>query len=85
MSSNTAPETSDQILDVKGLNCPLPILRTKALLHKMQAGETLHVQATDPMSVVDFRAYCARSGHELLHYGETDGIFEFYIRCQPAE
>lgn len=84
MSSTTPPENTDQVLDVKGLNCPLPILRTKAMLHKMQDGETLHVQATDPMSVVDFRAYCARSGHDLLHYAESDGVFEFYIRRTAA-
>jgi tRNA 2-thiouridine synthesizing protein A len=72
---------SDELLDVKGLNCPLPILKTKATLRNMSEGQVLHVLATDPMSVIDFRAYCARFGHDLLHYGETDGVFEFYIRC----
>ena len=56
----------DQTLDAKGLNCPLPILKTKVLLNKMKAGEILYVEATDPHSVIDFEAYCARTDHELL-------------------
>ena len=71
----------DQILDAKGMNCPLPILKTKLLLNKMHAGEVLHVQATDPHSVVDFEAYCARTRHELIKVIEEEKLFEFYIRC----
>jgi len=70
----------DQILDAKGLNCPLPILKTKVLLNKMQAGEILYVEATDPHSVIDFEAYCARTDHELLNIEEEEKHFKFYIR-----
>lgn len=71
----------DHSLDAKGLNCPLPVLKTKVQLNRMQAGEILYVEATDPHSVIDFEAYCARSGHELLLTNETDeGVFEFFIR-----
>ncbi len=70
----------DQILDAKGLNCPLPILKTKVLLNKMQAGEILYVEATDPQSVIDFEAYCARTEHELLNIEEEERLFKFYIR-----
>ena len=70
----------DQILDAKGLNCPLPILKTKVLLNKMQAGEILYVEATDPHSVIDFEAYCARTDHELLNIEEEEKLFKFYIR-----
>ncbi len=72
---------ADQNLDAKGLNCPLPILKTKVLLNKMQPGEILHVEATDPHSVVDFEAYCARTKHELLKYIKSNNVFEFYIKC----
>ena len=44
----------DRDLDVKGLNCPLPILRTKKTLSEMSSGAVLHVLATDPGSVRDF-------------------------------
>ncbi len=70
----------DQILDAKGLNCPLPILKTKVLLNKMQAGEILYVEATDPHSVIDFEAYCARTDHKLLNIEEEEKLFKFYIR-----
>ena len=71
---------SDQTLDAKGLNCPLPVLKAKLALSKMQAGEILHVEATDPHSVIDFEAYCARTGHEIIHTRETDGVIDFLIR-----
>jgi len=67
-------------LDAKGLNCPLPILKTKVVLNKMQPGEILFVEATDPHAEVDFEAYCARSRHELIRVNQTGDIYEFYIR-----
>ena len=70
----------DRILDAKGLNCPLPVLKTKVLLNKMQAGEILYVEATDPHSVIDFEAYCARTNHKLLKIQEEEKLFKFYIR-----
>lgn len=70
----------DRVLDVKGLNCPLPILRTKLVLAEMAPGDVVHVLATDPHSVLDFRAYCARTGHELVHLEQGPELFEFYVR-----
>ncbi|MEK7711476.1 MAG: sulfurtransferase TusA family protein, partial [Pseudomonadota bacterium] len=46
----------DKELDARGLNCPLPILRTKKFLQEMGAGQTLRIIATDPGSVKDFQA-----------------------------
>lgn len=70
----------DETLDASGLNCPLPILKTKVMLNKMQPGQIIHVLSTDPHSVIDFEAYCARTDHELLEEYKTDGIYGFYIR-----
>lgn len=70
----------DQILDAKGLNCPLPILKAKVLLNKMQAGEILYVEATDPHSIIDFEAYCARTNHKLLNIEEDADLIKFYIQ-----
>ena len=70
----------DQILDAKGLNCPLPILKTKVLLNKMLAGEILYVEATDPHSIIDFEAYCARTNHKLLTIEEDADLIKFYIQ-----
>lgn len=70
----------DEYLDAKGLNCPLPILKTKVLLNRMQAGAVLMVEATDPHSQVDFEAYCARTNHELMSTLVENDVFTFYIR-----
>ncbi|MDX1519476.1 MAG: sulfurtransferase TusA family protein [Gammaproteobacteria bacterium] len=67
-------------LDARGLNCPLPILKTKVELNRMQPGDLLLVEATDPHSKVDFEAYCARTGHEIIDYSEEKGVFSFCIR-----
>lgn len=67
-------------LDTKGLNCPLPILKTKVVLNRMQPGEILFVESTDPHSEIDFEAYCARSHHELIRVNQTGDVYEFYIR-----
>lgn len=71
--------TFDQTLDAKGLNCPLPVLKAKLALSKMNSGEILHVETTDPHSKIDFEAYCARTGHEIIAVLEKDGVIEFYI------
>ncbi len=75
----------DQVLDAKGLNCPLPILKTKLALQRMEDGEILHVMATDEHSVVDFKAYCARTGHELLELIDDAEVMEFYIQRQDTK
>lgn len=73
-----------KVLDVKGLNCPLPILRTKMALGDLEPGQVIHVMATDPHSVVDFKAFCARTGHELLELVEGPEVYEFFVRRRRA-
>ena len=68
------------LLDVKGLACPLPILRAKKMLNSLSPGEELEVLATDPGSVKDFDAFCATTGHLLVTSDEADGIYRFVIR-----
>ena len=70
----------DQTLDAKGLNCPLPILKAKVLLNKMQPGKILYIESTDPHSVIDFEAYCARTDHKLLSIDEAEDLFKFHIQ-----
>jgi tRNA 2-thiouridine synthesizing protein A len=67
-------------LDARGLNCPLPILRTKKAIAGMQVGEVLEIAATDPGSVKDLSAFCSQTGNELLSNREADGEFHFRIR-----
>jgi len=67
-------------LDARGLNCPLPILRTKKTLNEMASGEVLRVIATDPGSVKDFAAFAKQTGNELLSSSEGGGEFTFFIK-----
>lgn len=70
----------DKELDARGLNCPLPILRTKKSLAEIAAGQVLKVIATDPGSVKDMQAFAKQTGNELVATAETGGVFEFYLR-----
>lgn len=69
-----------QSLDARGLNCPLPILRTKKALSSMGTGETLAITSTDPGSLKDMQAFCKQTGHELVSSSTNQGEFEFLIR-----
>ncbi len=68
------------VLDLKGLKCPLPVLRANKTLKGMPAGSVLEVQATDPGTVEDFKTYCETAGHELVEWREVDGVYNFLIK-----
>lgn len=71
---------ADHVLDAKGLNCPLPILKAKKALKPLSAGQTLEVVSTDPGSVADFSAFCRTTGNELVEQNEDGGVFTYLIR-----
>ncbi len=70
----------DKDLDARGLNCPLPILRTKKALTDMTSGQVLRVQATDPGSVRDFQAFSKQTGNELVSHSESENVFTFFMK-----
>ena len=70
----------DRALDACGLNCPLPILRTKKALNDMPSGAVLKILATDPGSVRDFQAFTRQTGNELLSSSEDAGVFVFFLK-----
>ncbi len=76
---DTLPDP-DRVLDVKGLSCPMPLLRAKLVLQELEPGQHLRVLATDPHSVMDFEAFCAKTGHGLLEHREEQGVFTFLLR-----
>jgi len=71
---------ADREVDARGLNCPLPILRTKKALNDMASGQVLRILATDPASVRDFEAFARQTGNELLTHVEHGGVFTFLLR-----
>jgi tRNA 2-thiouridine synthesizing protein A len=70
----------DKELDARGLNCPLPILRTKKSLAEMQSGQVLRIMATDPGSVKDMQAFAKQTGNELLSSAEASGEYMFFMK-----
>ncbi len=71
---------ADKLLDVKGLNCPLPILKAKKALQDVPSGGTLEVLATDPGSVADFAAFCRTTGNEMVEQTQDRGVYRFVIK-----
>lgn len=67
-------------LDVRGLRCPMPLLKLKQSLHGMESGAVIAVQTSDPGSVRDFQAFLKQAGHELLAFEEGETTFSFRIR-----
>jgi len=70
----------DREVDARGLNCPLPILRTKKALNDMSSGQVVRIMATDPASVRDFEAFARQTGNQLVAQSEQDGAFVFLLR-----
>jgi tRNA 2-thiouridine synthesizing protein A len=67
-------------LDLKGLSCPLPIVKTAQAMKELGSGELIEALATDPGSVADFKAWCASTGNELIGQTESEGVYRFVIR-----
>jgi tRNA 2-thiouridine synthesizing protein A len=70
----------DKELDARGLNCPLPILRTKKALTDMSPGQVLKILATDPGAVKDFQAFCKQTGNALLSSDASNNEFVFFMQ-----
>jgi tRNA 2-thiouridine synthesizing protein A len=70
----------DKELDARGLNCPLPILRTKKALTDMESGQVLRILATDPGSVKDFQAFSRQTGNALVSSETANDQFVFLLQ-----
>lgn len=68
-------------LDVQGLSCPMPILRTKKALAGMAQGEVLEVLATDPGSWEDMAYYCKNTAHVLLERSNEGAVYRYLIQA----
>jgi tRNA 2-thiouridine synthesizing protein A len=61
---------TDVKLDCKGLNCPVPIVRISQAIKKMEASQTMEVEADDPAFGADVDAWVRKMGHELVAFDE---------------
>ncbi len=67
-------------LDLKGLSCPLPIVKTAMAMKELPSGDLVEVLATDPGSVPDFQAWSSATGNELVERTEADGVYRFVLK-----
>ena len=67
------------IYDLRGLNCPLPVLKARKKLAAMPAGALLWLETTDPLAVLDIPAFCAEAGHRLVESRAVDGGHRFLV------
>jgi tRNA 2-thiouridine synthesizing protein A len=72
--------TITKTLDLKGLSCPLPIIKTAKAMKELASGQLLEVFATDPGSVPDFKAWAQTTGNPLVESSEEGGVFHFVLK-----
>ena len=70
----------NKTLDARGLQCPMPVVKTTQEIKTIELGQVLEVLATDPGSMADIQAWCKSTGNELLKMDRGDGLFQFFIR-----
>jgi tRNA 2-thiouridine synthesizing protein A len=71
---------ADQLVDARGLSCPMPIVKTATLFRGLASGTVVEVLATDPGSVKDFQAWTRSTGNELIECTQEGPVFRFLIR-----
>lgn len=72
-----------EIYDLKGLSCPLPVLKARKRLRLMEPGERLWLETTDPLAVIDIPAFCAESGHVLVIDETASDCHRFLVERGP--
>ena len=67
-------------LDLSGLECPLPILKTKKKLNEILSGDIINITCTDPGSQRDFEAFARQTGHQLIESKQEGNFFQFKLK-----
>lgn len=77
---------TNQVLDCKGMACPMPLVRTKKAVDQLQSGQVIEVQATDKGSIADMQAWCKNIGHQYIgNILEGNLIRHFVRKSNPTE
>ncbi|MBU8908704.1 sulfurtransferase TusA family protein [Desertibacillus haloalkaliphilus] len=76
---------TDQVIDAKGLACPMPIVRTKKAMNDLEPGKVMEVQATDQGSTADLKAWAESTGHQYLGTIEENDVLKHYLRKSTDE
>jgi TusA-related sulfurtransferase len=73
---------ADKVMDLKGLPCPMPVVKVSKGIKEISVGQVLEAQTTDPGALADFPAWARTSGNEILKTEQTNGVIRFYIKRQ---
>ena len=76
----TQEKEADLVLDLKGLVCPMPVVRVSQAMKRLDVGAVIEAVATDPAVVPDMRAWARTTGNELLSMEQSGGLFTFRLR-----
>ncbi|MBW9114464.1 sulfurtransferase TusA family protein [Rhizobium cauense] len=68
------------LYDLRGLKCPLPVLKTRRRMSSLVSGALIQVETTDPLAGIDIPHFCNEDGHELVETEKTDTGHRFLIR-----
>ena len=71
---------ADRTLDARGLECPMPLLKSKKIIDALEPGQILEILGTDEGSQIDLPGWCKRVGHTYLGVKEQGSYFKFYIK-----
>jgi len=68
------------LYDLRGLKCPLPVLKTRRRMSSLPSGELIQIETTDPLAGIDIPHFCNEDGHELVQAEKTEAGHRFLIR-----
>lgn len=72
-------DESPELLDLRGLKCPLPVLRAKKRLRDLASGQQVRLETTDPLAVIDIPHFCQEDGHRLVSFATLTDHHSFLI------
>jgi len=71
---------ADKVMDLKGLPCPMPVVKVSKGIKEVEVGQVIEAVTTDPGSLADFPAWARTSGNQILKTDQGDGVIKFYIQ-----
>jgi tRNA 2-thiouridine synthesizing protein A len=74
------PDLETEVYDLRGLKCPLPVLKARKRMKSLGSGAVLAIETSDPLAVIDIPHFCHEDGHTLLDSKATEGGHRFLIR-----
>jgi tRNA 2-thiouridine synthesizing protein A len=76
----SSPDQAISAFDLRGLKCPLPVLKTRKKMSALPAGSVIAVETTDPLASIDIPHFCHEDGHALISQEKTPSGHRFVIR-----